>query len=618
MSTKLAAGAAALALVSATHAATAQTTADETGNVVLPKTVVTADRAPQRLQDAIPQTTLIDSQAIADTAATDFPGILRLAPGAQVVTNGGPGSTASLFLRGSQSSQSLVLIDGVRVDSVSAGSAQISQIPLDQIDHIEIVNGNVSALYGSGAIGGVVQVFTKDGGNHPPRFFASAGYGSYHTQTQNAGVSGALDADGRTTFSAALARYKTDGFSSIDPAKQPSVNPNANGYLNESGSASIKHRFVNGWDVGVRYFQSNGYNSYDNAYGLPSDLNYGISKVQQASVFANGNVTDWWKTHFTIASGNDRSIQKTNGVYNGRFDTDNKQYTWQNDFAIATGQKLLAGYEHLDQSFDSDAYAAPSRHVDSGFIGYNGRFGDHQFQANVRRDQYSDFGGANSYYLGYGYNITESWKVLASYSDAFRAPTFNDLYYPYAGNPNIRPETSHSVEAGLQYATDAVGVIRLTVFQTRYSNLIQYASDLAGNYTAQNVGHAKVQGLEGSWSGNLYKTDVRASFTFQNPVNEDTHTDLSRRARHFASFSANRNIESVRVGAEWILSGARLDGTKHLGGYGLVNLSARYNITKAWYVSLQVQNLLNKDYELAYAYETPKRSAFVTLGWQQF
>ncbi|ALS68418.1 TonB-dependent receptor plug domain-containing protein [Pandoraea apista] len=617
MQTKLAAGAAALALISSPHVATAQT-ADDTGSAVLPKTVVTADRAPQRLQDAIPQTTLIDSQAITDSAANDLPGLLRLAPGAQVVSNGGPGSTSSLFLRGSQASQSLVLIDGVRVDSVSAGSAQISQIPLDQIDHIEIVNGNVSALYGSGAIGGVVQIFTKDGGNHPPKFFASAGYGSYHTQTQNAGVSGALDADGRTTFSASLARYKTDGFSSIDPAKQPSVNPNANGYLNESGSASIKHRFVNGWDVGVRYFQSNGYNSYDNAYGQPTDLNYGISKVQQASVFANGNVTDWWKTHVTIAAGNDRSIQKTNGLYNGRFDTDNRQYTWQNDFAIASGQKILAGYEHLDQSFDSSAYAAPSRRVDSGFIGYNGRFGAHQFQANLRRDQYSDFGGASSYYLGYGYDITDSWKVLASYSDAFRAPTFNDLYYPYGGNTNIRPETSHSVEAGVQYATDALGVMRLTVFQTRYSNLIQYASDLAGNYTAQNVGTAKVQGLEGSWSGQVYKTDVRASFTFQNPVNEDTHTDLSRRARHFASFAVNRNIESVRVGAEWILSGARLDGTKHLGGYGLVNLSARYNITKAWYVALQVQNLLNKDYELAYSYETPKRSAFITLGWQQF
>ncbi|MGT2471754.1 TonB-dependent receptor domain-containing protein [Paraburkholderia terrae] len=591
-------------------------TSSKTIPTTLSPIVVTADRRAQRLADAIPQTTLFDPQDIADNSARDLPGLLQFAPGAQIVRNGGPGATSSLFLRGASSTQSLVLIDGVRVDSVSQGNAQLEQIPLDQIDHVEVVNGNVSALYGSGAIGGVVQVFTKDGGNHPPRFHFDVEYGSYHTQRQAAGVDGALDKDGRTTFSVTLARAKTDGFSSIDPALAP-VNPNANGYFNESVSASLRHKLNDQWDIGLRYFQSNGNDSFDNPFGLPTDLNNLHSKVQTASAFANGKLTDWWTTRFVVATGNDRSNTSLNGDYLYRYDSDNRQYTWQNDFTFARDQKLQLGYEHLDQTLDSNQYSAPARHVNSGFAGYTGRFGNSQIQANLRRDQYSDFGGANSYYLGYGYDFNEHWKVTASWSDAFRAPSFNDLYYPYSGNPLIQPEHSHSVEAALQYASDALGLMKLTAFQTRYTNLIDYVQTTPGIYVAENVGHAKVQGIEGSWQGHVGKTDVRAALTFQNPVDEDTHTDLNRRARHFASFAANRNIGTWRVGGEWLVSGERDDSGTALGGYGIVNLSARYNITKAWYVAAQIQNLFDKDYELAYTYNTPRRGAYITLGWQQ-
>jgi vitamin B12 transporter len=578
--------------------------------------VVTADRRAQRLADAIPQTSLFDAQDITDTTARDLPGLLQFAPSAQVVRNGGPGATSSLFLRGASSTQSLVLIDGVRVDSVSQGNAQLEQIPLDQIDHVEVVNGNVSALYGSGAIGGVVQVFTKDGGNHPPRFHFEVEYGSYHTQRQTAGVDGALDKDGRTTFSVTFARAKTDGFSSIDPALAP-VNPNANGYFNESVSASLRHKLNDRWDIGMRYFQSNGNDSFDNPFALPTDLNNLHSKVQTASVFANGKLTDWWTTHFVVATGNDGSNTSLNGDYLYRYDSDNRQYTWQNDFTFARDQKLQLGYEHLDQTLDSNQYSAPDRHVNSVFAGYTGRFGNSQIQANLRRDQYSDFGGANSYYLGYGYDFDEHWKATASWSDAFRAPSFNDLYYPYSGNPLIQPEHSHSAEAALQYASDALGLLKLTAFQTRYTNLIDYVQTTPGIYVAENVGHAKVQGIEGSWQGHVGKTDVRAAMTFQNPVDEDAHTDLNRRARHFASFTANRNVGGWRVGGEWLVSGERDDSGTPLGGYGIVNLSARYNITKAWYVAAQIQNLFDKDYELAYTYNTPRRGAYLTLGWRQ-
>ena len=607
-----------LPLVALAQRAPLEPASKPTPEPTLEPIVVTAQRGPQPLADAIPQTTRFSRQEIADSTATDLPGLLEQAPGAQIVRNGPPGSNVTLLLRGGSATQSLVLIDGVRIDSVSLGQMQIGQIPLAEVDHVEVVNGDVSALYGSGAMGGVVQVFTKDGGNHPPRFDFSVGYGSYHTQTQQAGVSGALDKDGKTTFSLNVSRSKDDGFSSIDPRLAPGANPGADGYLNESVSAMLRHKFDDRWEGGVRYFQSNGKDSFDNAFGSPTDINYLYSQVRMASVFANGKLTDWWTTHLTAALGDDRAVDKTNGVYNNRFDTDNRQFTWQNDFKLAAQQKLQLGYERLDQSLESDTFAAPDRHVNSVFAGYTARVGASQIQANLRRDQYSDFGGANTYYLGYGFDFTDHWKATASYSSAFRAPSFDDLYFPGSGNPSIRPERSHSIEAALQYASDALGVLRLTAFQTRYSDLINYVPTQGGLfYLAENVGRAKVQGLEGAWRGQLGKTDVRAALTIQNPVDEQADTDLPRRARRFATFSANRSFGGWRVGGEWIVSGARNDSGAPLGGFGLLNLSARYNITKAWYVSAHLDNLFDKNYELAYTYNTPRRSAFVTIGWQQ-
>jgi vitamin B12 transporter len=588
---------------------------DDTSSTSLAPVVVTATRTKEPLADAIPQTTLFDAQDIADSNAPDALGLLALAPGVQITRNGGLGASSGVYIRGASSAQSLVMIDGVRVESASLGAAQLSQLMRDQIGRVEVVNGNVSALYGSGAIGGVVQIFTKEGEAHPPRFYFETEYGSYHTQRQAAGVDGALDKEGRTTFSFNVSREKTDGFSSLDPAKAPNANPNANGYLNESVAATLRHKFTDKWDAGVRFLQSNGINSFDDAYGVPTDLNESHNRVRSMSAFANGKITDFWTTHFTVAQGQDRANPRQNGVYTSLFDSENRQYLWQNDFKLTDDHKFVAGYEHLDQTLDSDQFDAPNRHVNSVFAGYTGRFGASDVQANIRHDQYSDFGGANSYYLGYAYNFDAHWRASASYAASFRAPSFDDLYYPFSGNPSIQPERSHSVEAALQYASNALGVLRVTLFQTRYSNLIDYVNDGSGNFIAQNVGRAKVQGVEGSWQGHIGKTDVRAGVTLQNPVDETNDQDLVRRARRFASFSAHRSIGPVRVGGEWIVSGERSDYGSNLAGYGVMNLSARYDITRAWYVDARIDNVFDRNYELAYQYNTPRRGAYVTLGW---
>lgn len=606
---------AAAAPVAASAASTRPATAVATPAVPLDTVEVTASRMRQVLADALPQTTVFDRQAIQDCGASDLASLLSMAPGVQISTSGSFGSTSGLFMRGADSTQSLILIDGVRVDSTSLGMAQLAQLQLDQIDRVEVVNGNVSALYGSGAIGGVVQIFTKKGGDHTPYFNFETELGSYGTQRQRASAGGALDADGKTTFDVTVSRFKTDGFSSINPVEAPGANPNKNGFQNTSVDLALKHQFNSDWDAGVGFYESSGRDSFDNAYGLPTDINDEENRVRTLSAFVDGKLTDRWTTHLKVAEGDDQTTAYLNQVENGRFNSTNRQFTWQNDFALTAEQKLMIGYEHLDQSLDSDQYSVSPQHVNSAFAGYEGKFGANQFQLNVRHDQYSNWGGANSYYAGYGYNFTPQWKYIASYSDSFRAPTFNDLYYPNYGNPALLPERSHSVESAIQYDAKELGLIRLTAFQTRYTNLIQSAEVNGGNYIAQNVGHAKVQGLESSWVGEIGLTDVRASFTIQNPVNLDTDTDLVRRARRFFSVSANRSIADWRIGGQWLVSGVRNDSGTDLGGYGVLNLTARYNITKSWYVSGSFDNVFNKHYELVNTYNTPGRGAYITLGW---
>jgi vitamin B12 transporter len=611
-------------LACAGFAVRAHAQADTTVPVPLEPVVVTATRSAQALGDTLPASTVFDTQDIADSGASDLASLLARAPGVQITRNGGPGASASMFMRGADSTQSLVIVDGIRVDNVGLGAAQLSQLTLDQVERVEVVSGNVSALYGSSAIGGVVQVFTKDGGNHPPQVSLSAGYGSYHTQTQSFGVNGALDTSGDTTFDLSLSRYKTDGFSALDPNRayrypdgSYSVNPGPNGYLNTSESFSLKHRFGADWDAGIRFYNSTGDASFDQAFGLPADNHLEQSRVRLATVFVDGKLTGQWATHLTLGQSTDHEINTLDGAFDSRFNTRTQQLTWQNEYQLAEHHKLMFGYEYMGEQLDSDQLSAPVRHVNSVFAGYDGSLGRNQFQANIRHDQYSDFGAANSYYLGYGYRLTPSLKAIASLSDAFRAPTFDDLYYPGYGDATLQPEHSHSAELALQYASGTLGVIRGTLFQTRYSNLIEAVAGPDFLYFAANVGQAKVQGLELSWRGQFGGTDIRMSATLQNPVDMSNDEDLARRARRFATVSASRSIGGWRFGGDWIVSGARTDtdGTT-LGGYGVLGVFARYDVTHHWYVSARLENLLDKHYELASAYNTPGLGAYVTLGYQ--
>ncbi|WP_124381582.1 TonB-dependent siderophore receptor [Ralstonia sp. SET104] len=579
-------------------------------------TVVTASRSEQPLSDALPHTTVISRADIERSQAPDAVTLLRREAGIEIAQNGGPGTSSSLFMRGASSSQTLVLIDGVRVSSATLGTTQIDQLMADQIDHIEVVRGNVSALYGSDAIGGVVQIFTRSGQGHAPLANAEIGYGARNTKRAQAGISGSLGERGDTSFAVSVSEFKTDGFSAINPQQAKNANPNDNPYTNKSVSAQLSHRFSADWQAGLTYFQTWGDVSYDSGFGSPTDINIAHNQVRSMSAYVDGKVTQDWKTRVTLSQGDDKNLNFLNGAQNGRFNTRNQQASWQNNWAFMPDQLLKVGLEHSQITIDSDAYDAPTRRIDSGYIGYEGKFGPHQLQLNLRRDRYSDFGGANSYYAGYGFAFNPQWKAVASVSNAFRAPSFNELYYPFFGSPTLQPEKARSVEGGVEYSS-TIGLVRVTAFETDYSNLITAVCDASFNCAAANVNRARVNGVETSYRGSIYGVDLRASFTMQNPQDLSANQLLSRRARHFGSVSAYKTFGPFSAGVEWNAAGDRQDSTKTLGGYGLLNLVGRYQITPDWALSARVENVTNKNYQLIYPYNTASRGVFFTLSWQQ-
>jgi vitamin B12 transporter len=604
MSTRLTCAWAALALgVPAFSSHAAEDPADEV--------VVTATRDAQRLGTTIQHTSVITAREIRASQAVDVPTLLRREAGLEFTQNGGIGRVGGLFIRGANPNQALILVDGVRINSATTGGTQIDQLLLDEIDRIEIVRGPGSALYGSDAIGGVVQIFTRRGQGVPAPN-ATIGFGNEGTQRYALGYGGN---HGPWQFSVNGSYFRTDGFSSLVTTASPTANPDDDGYKNLSGSAMATYHFNERNRAGFSLYATEGRSDFDNAFAAsPYDLQTGKSTVSSASVFTQNQLTDIWTSRLSASQGVDQFRDQLNGQQTNFFRTQNQMLTWQNGLAVAPGQNVTLGAETLAQRVNSTvAYTRDSRTVNSAFGGYTGTFGRNTLQGNLRYDHYSDFGGKTTYLAGYGFEIVPGLRATASYSRGFRAPSFNELYFPNFGNPDLKPETATAIEGGLQYALGAQ-LFRLAVYRTDYDDLI-------GGFPLQNVNNARVEGIELSYTGNLAGTDLKASVTFQDPKNQDTGEQLVRRAKEFGAFGANRTFGPFAIGGEVLASGPRYDTDVftfqrvRVAGYAVVNLFARYNITRDLFVGLRVDNLFDKDYTLASGYNVQGTLALLSLNY---
>ena len=587
----------------------------------LPPVVVTASRLPQLQSETLPHTTVITAQQIRDSQAVDLPALLAREAGLQITQNGGPGASTGMFLRGADTRQTLVMIDGVPMTKQDAtGSVSIEHLMLDQIDHIEIVRGNVSSIYGSGAVGGVIQIFTK-ASSGAPGVSASAEAGSRGTRRLSASTRGVADG---LSYGLAVSDYTTDGFSALNTRQYPTANPDKDGYRNQTVNGSVAKAWRDGQEFGLRFSNTIGNVDYDASGGI-TRKHESRTEANTISVFSNNRITDDWTSrlsfsHFT----DDNTTRVTAGTLTReRYQTRTQTAEWSNEFKLSSGWRASAGANRQWQSFISEPSGARNeyeRSAHSVFGGLQGTVDRHQFQFNARHD---DTGGlsADSGYAGYGYQLNEQLKLITSVSNAFSAPPLGYLYGAY-GNPALKPEHSHSVEAGVQYS-DGPSIVRATVFETRTTDQFQWVTTDFTTFDGElrNVKKTRNRGAELSAVQYLSAWELRASLTVQEPVDLSTDERLIRRPRVLGSLGAVTKFDKWRVGGDLSYTGSRYDydlaGTTTSAAYWLANLTARYQVDKNLSVFGRVENLLDENYQTAWGYQQPRRGVFVGLNWQQ-
>ncbi|MGX9731589.1 TonB-dependent receptor domain-containing protein [Janthinobacterium aestuarii] len=607
-----------LALAIAAPAAFAQATPDTFDPVV-----VTASRYPQHLSEVLSDTQTISSDDIARSGASSIVDLLQKQRGIEVARNGGAGTAASVFIRGANSNQNIVLVDGVRIGSSTLGTANWSALPLSSIDHIEIVYGPLSTMYGADAIGGVIQIFTKKG-DGAARVSAFAGYGSNNTRQVEAQVAGSTGGPNSFSYALAAGKEKSDGFSAskIGASPEYTYNPDKDGYDKESFSGQFGYQMAKGHEVGLVLLNSKLKAQYDAGPGYDARSN---QKLENISVFTKNEFLPNWTSELRYAEARDKSGDDSSAGSWGKSQIDTKQtdLTWQNDIRIGRDNlQLLASYRDEDVTSSSTPEVTGARHTKSFAAAYNMVRGAHLFNISGRSDDSSAFGTHNTGSVAYGYRITNALRASASYGTSFRAPTFNELYYPGYGLATNKPEQGRNVEVGLRY-DDGVSKLSASYYHNKVTDLLVNTSPcpdplFTGYGCAYNVNKALLEGLTIAGARKFGAFNVSGNIDLQDPRDETKDKQLVRRAKKHANFAVDYTLGALTSGAEWQLSGKRFDDAANknvLGGYGLVNLYATYQFARDWSVLARWNNIANKDYELARFYATPGSKVFVGVRY---
>ena len=577
----------------------------------LPAVVISASRSQQRLQDALPATTLITREEIERAATPDLPTLLRRVAGVEIAQNGGPGTVASAFIRGAASRHTLVLIDGVPINNLNFGTAALEHLPLADVERIEIVRGNVSSLYGSAALGGVIQIFTRQAGLTPQASVA-AQVGSRGLAQLT--VSGATRLESGTRLRASVESLSDKGFNTINQAERPDTNPDRDGYTRRSASLGVTQELAGGHSVGLRLRDARGKTAYDSQFGPATQVDESRFAESGATLEGQFRLSGNVDLNAALTSSSDK-LDAAVTAFPFRTDSFSKGAQLAVDWTLAPGQHVTAGVESTRQRIESDTvYDRASRTLTSLRLGYSADTGPHQLQVNVRNDRYSDFGSASTWYAGYAYRLSDAWRVNATASTGFNAPTFNDLYFPFGGNASLRPERLKSAELGVQYAVGA-HLARAVLFDNRFTDLIGNDAD----FNRVNIGRARNRGVDLSYSGRIGDVGVRAGLVRQNPTDRDTGARLARRARQQATLGVDYGLGAWRFGGSLLHAGSRFDDAankRQLAAYTTADLYANWQFAKDLSVQANVNNVGNKQYETAYGYNQPGRGVYLTLRWQ--
>ena len=592
----------------------------ELPQVELDKIVVTATRTPTKTSNTIAQTRVIDSEELKRYQGQSAFEVIKRQPGISHYTNGGPGTTSNFYMRGYDNKQILVLIDGIRYSSISAGGATLSLLPADQIDRIEILYGaSGSSIYGADAMGGVIQVFTKGANVKRSNFSVTAGVGSNDEYLY--GASAQLANESGTTLSLSASHTETDGIDATLPST--STYKDDDSFESDNISLALTQRINEQLLVGASALYSKSNTEFD--YGLNKDV-YSDQENGAAQAFI-----DWrYMPGSSVRLQYGHSIDKVDTpAYNSRYDTEQDQISLVGQHKLPVGQGIY-GLEYLNQGLDtkSPGYNLDDRDVKSAFLGYllaNNKF---DAQANIRFDDYSEYGDQTTYNLGGAYHINSNLRVGANYAKGFRVPTFNDLYPGFGGDPDLKSETSDNYEAFIEYDT-VLQSTRLTSYQNKVDDLIVSP---APTYQTVNINEAKIKGisLTSDWILNNYL--FGGSYDYQSAKDDSDYSNraddyngnfLPVRPEHKGLIYLGYRLPSLDLRAEYqyvddyYYSISNAD-SQLVESYGLFNISGNYQLTDNLTMSARLNNITNKEYVTALGYNTDGTNFFTSLTYNWF
>jgi len=580
--------------------------------------IVTATRSPERLENTIGDNSVVERAQIDQRPDATLTEILGAQRGITFVNRGGPQTLSTINVRGTSSTQSLVLIDGMRINSPTNGLPVLNAIPSNAIERIEIVRGASSSLYGADAIGGVINIITRKPGAESFSAYTTAGVGTYATSEYTAGFSGNKQG---WSYSLYGGYGQSAGFTATNPEVGANThNPDKDSFYRSNIGGQLAYEWNKGQTLSLQTLQSRVNAGYDAFYFTPPAYNDRSIQTLNNTIFNSTNrINDVWQSSLSGSWLTEKNESRNDSMGGGKgyFQSRQNQYQWINTLTLTPNQTVTVGYERLEQSAEGFAFGSPvnfdvkSVYTNAVLATYSGRWGIHHVQASVRNDDNSQYGNFATGSLAYAIDFAKGWRASAGANTAFRAPTFNELYYPNYGNPNLSPERSRNLELGLRYAHDS-GEINVTGFYNRITDLIVSQAPF---FIPANIDQATIRGLSVSIEQSIGRnTTVTGGFDFLSPYNNSTGDLLPFNAQRVLRLGGTHRLSELLLSADWYLTSSRVDGGRNtLGGYGLLNFGATYSVNKNIDLQVRWNNVLGKNYTLARGYNTPGSNVFFNV-----
>lgn len=582
----------------------------------LPQTLITGNRQVEARSDSTSANSVFTRDDIDRLQPTSLTDLLSRVPGVQVARSGGRGALPGIYIRGTKSAQSLVLVDGQRMANATSADSNLQYLNIDQIERVEVLRGSRSVIYGSDAIGGVIQIFTRRGAVHAPQLRLHSAVGSYGSTLNSLGISGG---DTQTRYNLSASLENTAGINRTTVSYP--VDNDHDAYRNKSVSLNLSHNLTDAVEVGISAIKNTGKTELDAMFGQKGYSDFDISSV---GGFIDAQINDRWNSR--VEWGHSENREKTRDKLSPdlyAFNTYRDSLNWQNNLTLNDQHSLIVGADsYEDRVRSSTVFDEDSRWNRAVFVQH--RFHGDYFstELGVRHDQNQQFGSHNTWSASLSVPLNVDNEVLLSYSEGFRAPTFNDLYYPQYGNSALKPEYSKSYE--LQWRSQLTDSSRLetSVYRTDIRDAIVADAD----FIQQNIGAARITGFESALHQEWFGWQSSLGVAIIDPRDRDTGHTLSRRARRTVSLDLDRQFDRLGVGASWqaVSSSFNDDDNKQpIGGYGLLGLRGNWIASPEVRLELKVDNLLDKSFTRAlysydgnyYGYREERRSVQLAVTW---